>query len=222
MSPNRSRPARPSLAARRMRVRRAARVAVLGVGALVAGGVTAYDQGPDPFAPRARFQTVLDTVVLYGYGAGSPLLPSAFDLFAARTVVPGLSVAAVPNFDFAVVVNAQGQVVLYPTKTLVSVPPGVQAPRTGFQLSTTDFAALERAPDGTYRFDSTFVEPIGRTVAIEAQGVNPAGVACGQNSPLFAKLVVDSVQRATSIVHFRVHVNPNCGFRSFASGVPTD
>jgi hypothetical protein len=195
-----------------------------GAAVLVALGVAAAAAcagGADPFAVRAQFETTLDTLVVYPLSGTELLLPSAVDLFGGTAVRPGLRGGAYPNFDFALDRNAQGQVVLYPSQRVAVAPAG--SPRVGFAVQTAAFDALTTAPRDGYRFDSLQVVALGQTVAVESQGVSTQGVVCpSATSPMRAKLIVDSVARATGAVHLRVRTNPNCGFRSLAPGLPTD
>ena len=195
-----------------------------GVAVLVALGVgaaTACSGGTDPFALRASFETTLDTLVVYPLSSTELLLPSGVDLFGGAAVRPGLRGGAYPNFDFAIDRNAQGQIVLYPAQRVAVAPAG--SPRVGFSVQSTAFDALTIAPRDGYRFDSLQVVTLGQTVAIESQGVSTQGLVCASsNSPMHAKLIVDSVARNTGALHLRVRTNPNCGFRSLAPGLPKD
>jgi hypothetical protein len=92
----------------------------------------------------------------------------------------------------------------------------VSTPRVGFRTVTTAFDSLRRAPTGGFTFDSAFVVTVGQTVAVESQTGG-----CAPTAPLRAKLVVDSVSRATNSIFLRVLTNPNCGFRSLLPGRPT-
>lgn len=217
-SPVARRPAPHSAAlapARSTRVRGGALLALAGVVA-----ATTACSGEDPFAIRASLETTLDTLVAFPLSGTQTLLPSAIDLFGRSVVRPGLRGGVVPNFDIAVDTDAQGRVLLYPAR-LVASPPG-GSPRTGFQIVSGNFDALEIAPRDGYRFDTLQVATVGQVLAIEGQGVSQSGIYCGTASPLHAKLVVDSVARATGAVHLRVRTNPNCGFRSLKPGLPED
>ena len=214
--PSSFRPARPTPTRGAPASRGAAVLVGLGVAA-----ATACTGGNDPFALRASFETTLDTLVVYPLSSAELLLPSGVDLFSGVAVRPGLRGGAYPNFDFALDRNAQGQVVVYPAQRVVVAPAG--SPRVGFSLQAVGFDALTTAPRDGYRFDSTQVVTIGQTIAIESQGVSAQGLVCGSStSPMRAKLVVDSVARATGAIHLRVRTNPNCGFRSLAPGLPED
>jgi hypothetical protein len=202
---------RPSPPARRG----AAVLATLGV------AVAVGCNGTDPYAIRASYETTLDTLVVYPLSNPQPLLPSGVNLFTGSAVRPALVAGAYPNFDFAIDRNAQGQIVLYPAKGVAVAPAG--SPKVGFALPSTTFDALSSAPRDGYRFDSLQVVTTGQTVAIESQGVTSSGLVCASaTSPIRAKLIIDSVARATGALHLRMLTNPNCGFRSFASGLPKD
>jgi hypothetical protein len=214
--PSLRRPAPPTPRRGAPASRGAAVLAALGVAA-----ASACSGGTDPFALRASFETTLDTLVVYPLSSTELLLPSGVDLFGGIAVRPGLRGGAYPNFDFALDRNAQGQVVLYPAQRVVVAPAG--SPRVGFSVQSAAFDVLSTAPRDGYRFDSLQVVTLGQTVAIESQGVSNQGLVCASStSPMRAKMIVDSVARATGALHLRVRTNPNCGFRSLEPGLPKD
>lgn len=188
----------------------------------VAGSALGATACSDPFQPTAQLDTFADTLIVFAFSASSAQLPSAIDLSAARSVPVGTRTdvntggvpITTPTFDIAVDINAGGQVVLYPSTTLLSS--SVSTPRIGFRTVTTAFDSLRRAPTGGFRFDSAFVVTTGQTVAIESQSSG-----CTSTAPLRAKLVVDSVSRSANVAYVRVLTNPNCGFRSLLPGRPT-
>lgn len=201
--------------------RRVARTRLLATLALAgSAAVTTACSGEDPFAIRASLETTLDTLAVFPFSGPQPLLPSAIDLFGRSVVRPALRGGVVPNFDIAIDTDAQGRVLLYPAAVVASPPGG--SPRTGFQVVSGTFDALETAPRNGYRYDTLQVVTVGQVVAIEGQGISQQGIYCGTTSMLHAKLVVDSVSRATGAAHLRVRTNPNCGFRSLKAGLPDD
>jgi hypothetical protein len=201
--------------------RRAARARLLATLALAgSAAVVTACSGEDPFAIRASLETTLDTLAVFPFSGPQPLLPSAIDLFGRSVVRPQLRGGVVPNFDIVVDTDAQGRVLLYPAAVVASPPGG--SPRTGFQVVSGSFDALESAPRNGYRYDTLQVVTAGQVVAIEGQGISQQGIYCGTTSMLHAKLVVDSVSRATGAAHLRVRTNPNCGFRSLKAGLPDD
>jgi hypothetical protein len=181
------------------------------VAAALAAGAFAACGGADPFAPRASLPNVATTVVVFPLSA-SVTLPSGLDLYNARAVRPQLS-GVQTTFDLALDRAAGGRVVLYAPRRLVVAPGGT--PRTGMRVVAGDYAALESAPTDAFAYDSLLTVDFGQVVAVEAQSS-----VCTTAAPLRAKLVVDSVG-ASGGLYVRTTVNPNCGFRSFASGIPT-
>jgi hypothetical protein len=81
------------------------------------------------------------------------------------------------------------------------------------------FDNVRKAPGGGYKYDSTVTVNPGQTVVVEV-----ASDACQFSLAqlLYAKVVVDSVNADTRQVYFRATRDPNCGFKSFAPGVPKD
>ncbi|MGH7665588.1 MAG: hypothetical protein ACRENI_15060 [Gemmatimonadaceae bacterium] len=170
----------------------------------------------DPLRVNAQFPVLTDTLRVFAL-SGTPLTaPTALQLLTlnvteARAVAGGGQLDVL--FDVAFDIDENGQVLLYPP-SLVAI-----SPRTvGFQDVDESFAELLFAPSRGYRRDSVFVAAVGETVVVEAQVS-----ICSQFSPvMYAKLVVDSVKADVRAIFFRAAVDPNCGFRSFAEGVPED
>ncbi len=143
---------------------------------------------------------------------GSPLsAPTALDLFRLRALRVGD--AGLP-YDIAVDTSA-GTVVLYPSQLIDN-----EAPPTGILEVTSPFEDITEAPTQGY-VDTVAVSILpGETVVIRARN------ACAGNFPgrdfFFAKLQL--LELGSSAGHrtarFRIRSNPNCGFRSFADGLP--
>lgn len=187
-------------------------------GAVAAVLAAAACGGKDPYAPTATLLTASDTFILLPLSRAQAPYGSALDLRAQIAVRPGLEVSTlngllVPNFDVAFDVDSSGNIVALPPK-LVTASQSV--PRTAFQVSTTAFDALGSAPGGTY-LDTTIVVKPGQTLVVQAQGV---GAVCAVGTPTYSKLVIDSVATG-GLLYLRGLIDPNCGFKSFASGVPT-
>ena len=163
----------------------------------------------DPTSIEASNVTVRDTLVVYAL-TGTPIsVPTAIDLASHSAVRADASA----SFDVAFDVDDAGKAVLIPVQL---VTPGLGT--TGVQKQTQAFDAIRRAPDGTYVEDSTTVLGRGDVVVIRAHP--PACASSFKGPPLYAKMVIDSVNSGTRTVHFRVHVDPNCGFRDLGEGLP--
>jgi hypothetical protein len=92
--------------------------------------------------------------------------------------------------------------------------------RTGLQLlAGSAFEGLEEAPRDGYDTEETLTVQPGELVVVRAENAICAGQL---RSEIFSKLVVDSVNVANRTIHFRMAVDPNCGFRSFREGIPED
>ncbi len=214
-------PRRPPLVSTGARAHRSSpasfRAARVGATLLVVGAAAACG-GKDPYAPVAQSNTVGTTFVLYPMRRVTPPQNSALDLRTPLPVRPSIVVSSlsgqavlVPNFDVAFDVDAAGHVVLLAPKLVTSAQ---SIPRTGFQISSTRYDSLTAAPGGTYQADSAFRATVGQTIVVQAQGT------CPVSSPFYAKLVIDSVNSTTSALYVRARIDPNCGFKSFAAGLP--
>jgi hypothetical protein len=84
-----------------------------------------------------------------------------------------------------------------------------------------DFDALTAAPKSGYRADTTLVTAPGQVVAIQSSDPNACGVSL-TGTTLYAKVVVTAIDPVQKTLALRFAVDPNCGFFSFASGLPKD
>lgn len=109
--------------------------------------------------------------------------------------------------------------VIYPVKLIVLPLTGFN--EVGLLKVPGSFESVERAPTGDYERDEPLTVSVGEVVVIEARR-NQQGDLCGfALSPnIYSKIVVDSVSAGTNAIWFRLAANPNCGFRSFAPGLP--
>ncbi len=91
----------------------------------------------------------------------------------------------------------------------------------GVQTDTASYESVTRAPANGYRADTALVTVPGRLILVQSS--NPT--ACSTSvtgTTLYAKVVVDQVDPATRQMVIRYTVDPNCGFRSFGTGIPKD
>ena len=84
------------------------------------------------------------------------------------------------------------------------------------------FDSLHVAPTDGYEADSALVLAPGEVVVVQSPH-NSSGDLCvfAINPNIFAKIAVDSVNLASRTLYLRLGLDPNCGFRSFADGIPT-
>lgn len=167
----------------------------------------------DPLSITASLPIRTDTLILYALTGTPPTFPNALNTIFAQPV------RADGNFGFDVAfdINAANQVVVLPVR-LVSGSLDASR-RVGVQRSDSAFDALMRAPSTGFRYDSLFVAGLGETIVIQARSRS----CVNDLSPLiYSKIVVDSVNLTRRSIHLRITADPNCGFRSFAPGIPTN
>lgn len=162
----------------------------------------------DPVRIRAQFETVTDTVTVFALTGTPVIAPAALSTLRHEAV----RIETTRDFDIVFDIDDAGRAVLYPVQ-LVGGSPG----RTGIQTTTDAFAAILEAPRTGYVRDSATTLDVGDVVIVEAE---PAFCLASIQSTIYSKMVIDAIDLATRSVRLRIVVDPNCGFRSFAEGIP--
>jgi hypothetical protein len=173
-----------------------------------------------------------DTLVFHALNHSGPNAPSGFDLTTQTEVITDGNEA----FDVAFDLSPTGQTIIYPIK-LIETGNGIGTPhqvglKTTAQLydSTACIKAnlpadlpnpcyIVRAPLHGYAFDTTYTLVPGVPIII---GASTAGCQGSVDPVLYAKLVIDSVHTSDGTIFARATVDPNCGYRSFLPGIPTN
>jgi hypothetical protein len=161
----------------------------------------------------ASLPTLSDSGVVYALN-GAPLgAPTALQISTGQLVPANSSFL----FDVAFDIDSTGHVLFMPLRTVASALAPTHA--VGLQVSPASFDNVNSAPKSGYRADTTLIGSTDVTVLAQANDVTTCGFAlAGQN--LYAKIVVRSVDLATRSMKVVFTVDPNCGFVSFADGVP--
>jgi hypothetical protein len=191
---------------RRMSSRILALLCVAGLAAATACG--------DILGSTAALETVTDTTVVYAVNGAPPSAPTALHLFSA-TVVPATGTF---QFDVAFDIDSNGKAKIIPNPNLASALVGAAHP-VALLVSDKDFDSIKVAPSGGYHADTVQVVSPGTTVVIQSQDQ----LACSSSfvgTTLYGKVVVDSIHTSSRLLFIRFESDPNCGFRSFASGLP--
>jgi hypothetical protein len=104
---------------------------------------------------------------------------------------------------------------------LVVSSPGGSRP-VGMLKLTAVFDSLAIAPKTGYETDSALVIAPGEVVVVQSPH-NSSGDLCQftLSANIYAKIAVDSVNLASRTLFLRLGLDPNCGFRSFVTGLPT-
>ena len=201
------RPSARHHATRRLAAAAAALCALLVVGAC---------NDNDPFAQTAALGVASDTLIVTALTGTSP---NAFSAVLLRATPTAASPERTADGDYHVVldINAQGQPVVHPAQLVSSVT----ARRISIRRIDGIYDSLGTAPTEGYSADSSLVVAAGAIVGVRVPG---GGGECQfTGRPYFySKLVVDSVRLSERLLFVRATTNPNCGFRSFAPGIPRE
>ena len=168
-------------------------------------GLTSIDAG-------FQNETGSDTVyALNGAPAGAP---NAFRFYL------GVPLRADPGFGFDVAfdIDKDGKVVVIPVKAVAtnfSTPYSV-----ALQTVPGTFVSVLEAPKDGYRPDTAVTIGVGETLVAETRDFFGVCINSLKGQTFYSKLSVLSVDPALRRIVFIVTVNRNCGFRSFAPGIP--
>ncbi len=186
---------------------------ILTLAAIVAA-ISAASCG-DLLTTPASLPTITDSGVVYAIN-GAPLgAPTALQISTGELVTANSSFA----FDVAFDIDSAGHVVFLPLKT-IATSLATTTYSVGLQVTNTDFSDVLSAPKTGYRADTALVGAAGVTILAQSADVTTCGLSTtGAN--LYAKIVVTSVDRVSRSMNVTFTVDPNCGFVSFADGIPT-
>ena len=187
------------------------RIVVLAMSALAVAGVASGDFTGVP----ASLPTVTQTGSVYAINGAPVGAPTALHVFSGTLLPANASFV----FDIAFDIDGAGNPVLLPQRVVAT---GLTSTHTvSLQKVGGDFDALTSAPKSGYHADTTMVVSLNQVVAIQSSDPNACGVSL-TGSTLYAKLVVTAVDRAAKQLTVLYTVDPNCGFFSFAAGLPKD
>lgn len=163
----------------------------------------------------ASLPVIADSGNIYALNGAPPGAPNAIYFFAGTFISADASFL----FDVAFDIDSAGNVIYLPQPAVAS---GLVTAHTVSLASVTqNYDDVSSAPRITYRADTALVVKPGVTVVAQSSDPNACSVSL-TGTTLFAKMVVDSVDRVNKRLYIRFTSNPNCGFRSFAPGIPKD
>ena len=163
---------------------------------------------------QASLPTVQDAYIVFALTGTPAAYPSGLNTYVRSAV----RVDGNANFDVAFDIDSAGRAVLYPVQKIVSSLSSAR--HVGLRKVSGTFESVTLAPSGTYA-DSTIVASEGDIVIVQAAR-NGTGDACQFDiSPyIYTKMLVDSIAVDTRTIVLQTVLDPNCGFRSFESGIP--
>jgi hypothetical protein len=161
----------------------------------------------------ASLPTLTDSGVVYAIN-GAPLgAPTALQISTGQLVPASSSF----TFDVAFDIDSAGHVLFMPLRTIASALAPTHG--VGLQVVPGAFSDLVSAPKTGYRADTTLIGASNVTIVAQSNDLTTCGLAIsGQN--LYAKVIVTAVDLTTRSMKVMFTVDPNCGFVSFADGVP--
>ncbi|MBI2407982.1 MAG: hypothetical protein HYV19_06760 [Gemmatimonadetes bacterium] len=190
----------------RRRGRRAAFATLLTVAAALASAACS-----DPFKLKAQYANEPFVYSVYGLTSAGPAnAAAALDLVSRATVKVDGSFGFDVAFDF----DGQGKIRVIPQPLVGSSANGSRA--VALQRLNGAYESVMLAPAHDYVADSVMTVLPGETVVVR---LTSASCIYQLSSFMFAKLVVDSVKTG-GLIFGRGVINPNCGFKSFADGIP--
>jgi hypothetical protein len=155
-----------------------------------------------------------DTLIVFPL-RGSPLsAPIALDLFFVESIRLG---QAERRPDVVVDTSGSG-VLLYPSQLIIDSD--VLPASTAFLEVTTNFDSIPEALTSGYQDTTAVAVSVGETVLVRAGNVCFGGFP-GRDF-FYSKLQLLEITTSSGFrsARFRIRSNPNCGFRSFADGLP--
>lgn len=178
-------------------------------------GVVVLNACGDPTNLRATIPTFVDTLSVFALSGTPPSYPSGLSIVGRQVVrVDGFA-----NFDVAFDIDPAGNAVIYPVRFVVA---GGASRPVGLLKVPLSFETVGEAPSTGFETDTSFVFAPGETVLIQSAHNGSQDVCQFALSPyIYAKIAVDSINAAARTLHLRMGLDPNCGFRSFADGIPT-
>lgn len=189
------------------------KVRKIALGAAAATLIFVACDDTNPFA--AQFPTTLDSYQLFALTGNPPAFPSGLNFFS-RTATRVDGNAA---FDVAFDIDKDGNAILYPVKLVVSSIGGDRP--IGLRKVPGTFESVTSAPSGTYQTDSAVVAGQNQVIVVETYRGGSGDICSFSLSPyIYSKVNIDSVNVGTRTISVSVLMDPNCGFRSFADGIP--
>jgi hypothetical protein len=183
-------------------------VAALAAASAVAGTVACKSLTGLP----ASLQTVADSGTVYAINGAPSGAPTAVHFFTGSRTAADASFF----FDLAFDIDANGNVVLLPQRTVASQLTTTHS--VGLQRSSSAFADVGEAIKTGYHPDTAMVVGPNQTVLVQV--ADPACAVSVAGTSIYGKLVVLSVDKAARTLQLQYVADPNCGFLSFAAGVP--
>jgi len=161
----------------------------------------------DATGPKAQLEVRTDTLIARAFTGATTSDATALNALTSRVVRTDLT----SGYDVVFDLDQAGKPVLYPAGAIPNIG------RAGLQKATVPFEQLLEAPATGYDESTIVTADVGDVYVIRTA---PAACSINIRPFIYSKIVIDSVNTTNRTIHFRLTVDPNCGFRSFAEGIP--
>jgi hypothetical protein len=165
----------------------------------------------DPFEETATYENGDATHELWALTGTPTSYPSV--LYVAQRIVERPDPSA--SFDLGFDINGSGQLLVLPVSHVLTSLSGDRS--VDFIVPGLAFAEVTEAPRTGWLTDTTLTLDVGDVFIVRVSTLYCANLS---SDVIFAKYHVDSVIVAERRIKLSTRVNPNCGFRSFADGLP--
>lgn len=167
--------------------------------------------GPDPFAVLAQDATADVSIEVWALTGAPTNFPTVHLVPQRITTRPD----AAGSFDIGFDIDAEGRLLVLPVNEIVTPLSGNR--RIGIVRTAEVYNTIVEAPRNGWVYDSILPVNVGQTFIVRVQ---TQFCSASQSNEVYAKYYVDSVLPAERRIRLSGRVNPNCGFRSFLSGIP--
>jgi len=183
---------------------------------LLVGVGTAAAACADPLATTATLPTIDDTAAVFALTGAPESAPTAINVTFPRAVI------ATPSEQYDVVFDIRhDSAFAYP-------PHAIGATLTaGLQLSSQAFGAITDAPTAGYNDSLPVFVQAGDVLLVQSTSAECATQSVAARTFIYAKVVIDSIfydeaapPHVPRTIWYRLRNDPNCGFLSFADGIP--
>lgn len=161
----------------------------------------------------ASLENLADSGIVYPLNGASAGSPSALYIFQGSLVPADANF----TFDVAFDLDSAGRIVVLPESVVAS---GLAPAHTvSLQAVSGSYDALNEAPRSGYRADTALVTTVNQVIMVQSQDANACSVSLS-GTTLYAKLVITAIDPVTHGMSIKFATDPNCGFVSFAAGLP--
>jgi hypothetical protein len=168
----------------------------------------------DPTSLRADLPTEDAALLVHALTGTPPGRPAAISVPANQAVILDGNLFYDVVFDL----DNEGRAILYPME--LTAWPRVGTHRVGLLKSAGTFATVTHAPADGYVFDESLVVAEGDVIIVESQ--EPRVCIFPFPTRMYARIGIDQIDLVARTLRVSMTLNPNCGFRSFLPGIPTD